>query len=216
LIKAAHRIFIASLALAGGSAVGAAPLDVNFDSVTPFAAAVSSLSFDTQGYKFQTSVTQNGHGVYDGATPSAYGAQNGSNILVYFAANNLSETFSSVSNGAFDVTSLDIGGWLGFDNAPVPTLIKLTGRKFGSTATVSFDATVSPNTFTTFDLTQNGFTNLQSFELGGYKGSASGLDVTGYIAVDHILVTAVPEPETIAMLLAGLGVLGFVARPRKA
>lgn len=30
-----------------------------------------------------------------------------------------------------------------------------------------------------------------------------------------VTVTAVPEPETYAMLLAGLGLLGFVARRRK-
>jgi len=29
-------------------------------------------------------------------------------------------------------------------------------------------------------------------------------------------VTAVPEPETYAMLLAGLGLVGFMARRRKA
>jgi hypothetical protein len=29
------------------------------------------------------------------------------------------------------------------------------------------------------------------------------------------LLTAVPEPETYAMLLAGLGLMGFVARRRK-
>jgi hypothetical protein len=67
---------------------------------------------------------------------------------------------------------------------------------------------VEPGKFATYALT--GFTNLRSFELGGYTGG------TGYIAVDNILVTAVPEPETIAMLLAGLGVLGFVARRRRA
>lgn len=33
--------------------------------------------------------------------------------------------------------------------------------------------------------------------------------------VDNINVTAVPEPETYAMLLAGLGVLGFVGKRRK-
>ncbi len=31
----------------------------------------------------------------------------------------------------------------------------------------------------------------------------------------HLLITAVPEPETYAMLLAGLGFLGFVVRRKK-
>jgi hypothetical protein len=32
---------------------------------------------------------------------------------------------------------------------------------------------------------------------------------------DNFSVTAVPEPETYALMLAGLGVVGFVARRRK-
>ncbi len=41
--------------------------------------------------------------------------------------------------------------------------------------------------------------------------------LTGLSAGDvlNISVTAVPEPESIAMLLAGLGVLGAVARRRQ-
>jgi choice-of-anchor C domain-containing protein len=35
-------------------------------------------------------------------------------------------------------------------------------------------------------------------------------------ALDNISVTAVPEPETYAMLLAGLGLVGAIARRRKA
>jgi hypothetical protein len=38
----------------------------------------------------------------------------------------------------------------------------------------------------------------------------------GYIGLDNVGVSAaVPEPETYAMLLAGLGLLGYVARRRK-
>ena len=36
------------------------------------------------------------------------------------------------------------------------------------------------------------------------------------LTLAHAAVTAVPEPETYALMLAGLGVLGFVARRRKA
>ncbi|HMW23123.1 MAG TPA: FxDxF family PEP-CTERM protein [Burkholderiaceae bacterium] len=36
-----------------------------------------------------------------------------------------------------------------------------------------------------------------------------------YVGLDNVSVTAVPEPETYAMMLAGLGALGFVARRRR-
>lgn len=46
------------------------------------------------------------------------------------------------------------------------------------------------------------------FFAGGYHGG-------DYVGLDNVSVTAVPEPETYAMMLAGLGALGFVARRRK-
>lgn len=36
-----------------------------------------------------------------------------------------------------------------------------------------------------------------------------------YVGLDNVAVNAVPEPETYAMMLAGLGALGFVARRRR-
>jgi hypothetical protein len=32
---------------------------------------------------------------------------------------------------------------------------------------------------------------------------------------DNVTVTAVPEPETYALFMAGLGLMGFIARRRK-
>ncbi len=46
--------------------------------------------------------------------------------------------------------------------------------------------------------------------------SFTGVQATYYIGLDNVSVTAVPEPETFALLLAGLGVVGAVARRRKA
>jgi len=34
--------------------------------------------------------------------------------------------------------------------------------------------------------------------------------------LDNVSVAAVPEPETYALMLAGLGLLGFMARRKKA
>ncbi|PSJ18247.1 hypothetical protein C7H79_04075 [Nitrosomonas supralitoralis] len=50
--------------------------------------------------------------------------------------------------------------------------------------------------------------------VGDYKFDvfARGIDA---IESDLIHVTAVPEPETYAMLLAGLGLIGFIAHRRK-
>lgn len=47
-----------------------------------------------------------------------------------------------------------------------------------------------------------------------YYFDSNNFDNTGSIVAD-INVTAVPEPETYAMMLAGLGLIGFSARRRK-
>jgi hypothetical protein len=44
-----------------------------------------------------------------------------------------------------------------------------------------------------------------------YSGTAQGLNDEGW-GINHVMVTHVPEPETYALLLAGLGLLGFMTR----
>ena len=52
---------------------------------------------------------------------------------------------------------------------------------------------------------------------GGWGGRAINVATGGTsTSAQLISVTSVPEPETYAMLLAGLGVMGAVARRRKA
>lgn len=51
---------------------------------------------------------------------------------------------------------------------------------------------------------------------GTYTMTFSNLGGDGVgMLLDNVTVTAVPEPETYAMMLAGLGLLGFVARRRR-
>lgn len=52
--------------------------------------------------------------------------------------------------------------------------------------------------------------------LAASASDATGGNETFYMASSNALVTAVPEPQTVALLLAGLGFVGFVARRRKA
>ena len=48
-----------------------------------------------------------------------------------------------------------------------------------------------------------------------YNNALSGNDVKA-LYVSYVPIVPIPEPETYAMLLAGLGLLGFIARRRKA
>ena len=57
-------------------------------------------------------------------------------------------------------------------------------------------------------------------DLGGYGAHRLTFAADGYSnsyggSLDNISVTAVPEPETYAMMLAGLGLMGTIARRRK-
>jgi hypothetical protein len=120
-------------------------------------------------------------------------------------------SFSDVLLGQITLGSLsNVGG-----TASYVTSYNLFGTNF-TLPVVTFNSvslylnglsvgTANSNTFT--------FANLGA---GTYSLKASG-SVNGfnYIAAQY-QVTPVPEPETFAMLLAGLGVMGAIARRRKA
>jgi hypothetical protein len=109
---------------------------------------------------------------------------------------------TQVGGGAFNLASVDLTvmypGLTGDGNVAVT----FTGTKLdNSTVMQSFNVNDgAPQTFTF-----TGFTNL---------ASVSWADNATYHQFDNINVAAVPEPETYAMFLAGLGLMGFVARRR--
>ena len=123
-----------------------------------------------------------------------------------------SMTFSLASNEPFSLNGLDLVMWqVGYGE----TEAIITGNFVGGgsiTHSVALDDTASNsnirigNDFIHYDLT--GFTNLASVTITK--------DTTSFLAIDNINVTLpdpvspVPEPETYAMLLAGLGLIGFV------
>jgi hypothetical protein len=82
------------------------------------------------------------------------------------------------------------------------------GKVFGSTAGIDIDA----YGFGTAD--QFAYVRLTDDTLlDGQSGATVGADIDAVGAIST--VPAVPEPETWAMLLAGLGLFGFAARRRK-
>lgn len=57
------------------------------------------------------------------------------------------------------------------------------------------------------------------FDLNGSDGNFQGFDNVTFgsaVALEPPSVAAIPEPETYALMLAGLGLVGFMARRRKA
>lgn len=68
--------------------------------------------------------------------------------------------------------------------------------------------------WTFVDLSSLGTVTKLEFALSSSDTGAFGMNTPAYLAMDSMSVTAVPEPEQAAMLLAGLALLGGFARKR--
>lgn len=104
----------------------------------------------------------------------------------------------------------------------MPSVLSFTGTSFAYNPSMGnllmnvdvFGLTAS-NGYQSFF--QADFTGVKTSRLYGYNGSLTSdnsFDQTGALRTGFN-VSAVPEPETYAMMLAGLGLLGFAARRRK-
>jgi probable HAF family extracellular repeat protein len=126
-----------------------------------------------------------------------------------------------VWNGA---TATDLGTLGGTYSAA--TAINTAGQVVGYSYTDSGTRATVWNGTTATDL--NSFLDASTVSAGWVLLDARGINDNGWIvgsASNRLLgirehafllsVTAVPEPETYAMMLAGLGLMGFVARRRK-
>ena len=115
--------------------------------------------------------------------------------------NFLVPSFNYANNA--DANSLQAAIWVLENEQPTSFLGAAT-----STASKLFDAA----TATTW--TDNG--NVRVLDLWGSRsGTLGNYTFSGDHQDQLYLITPVPEPETYAMLLAGLGLMGFVARRRK-
>jgi hypothetical protein len=204
LLILSHQIYFTGLAQA---TVAPSPLPTaTFEEVATTAGIITA-NIHSGDFIFSTNF---GHAVQ---TRTDRGSSNGTHYLA-FAADSVSigETFSlfdQSTGGYFDLTHIDIGGWLNFDgNTPRLTI---TGIRPGQ-APVNAQLSLT-YAFTTFTSASGlaDFTGVTSVTLSGVSGFA-------YIALDNInyvpAIAPVPEPETYALMLGGLALIGWATRGR--
>lgn len=139
----------------------------------------------------------------------------------------LSSPYSSSSNGTFavgagveianiadDRANLDLQS-NGFTANFTDTSI-WNGSAFNGFRITDINGTIDP--FTSFTLGTNTALNgspVLTFDANNLYVNWQGLGFVPGEVQFNVNVAAVPEPETYAMMLAGLGLMGFVARRRK-
>ncbi|MDD5363871.1 MAG: choice-of-anchor C family protein [Gallionellaceae bacterium] len=134
----------------------------------------------------------------------SYGAVTGTSIdmLGSPGPGSLSQIFDTIAGQTYILT-FDLSANTGSDNTPAAKALYVslndaqvaayTGTSTITSESLSFTATSEHTTL--------------SFASGPTGGSGAVLD--------NVAVAAVPEPETYAMLMAGIGLLGFMGRGKK-
>lgn len=195
-IIARGTVLAVSIACLNAPALAAVDFNSNSLSTLPLAGG-TVVSGD---YSFASSQPV---GVINGASYSSFGVSNGTNMLVF--SNQSALTITRTDSGLFNMSSIDVGRWLGLSPGN-PAQLNITGH--ASSGDVLVTASLSSSSFAT--VATSGFVSLSSLTL-----SMSGYSSSAYSAIDNLAVTAVPEPETYAMLLAGLGLISLAARRRR-
>jgi choice-of-anchor C domain-containing protein len=196
------RFVLSAAVLALASAGASAELVTNgtFESYTGpgFAGDFSTLNAGSTALTGWTiggisvDVIQNQYGVINGYSIDMLGTP-GPGYLSQALATSVGQQY---------VLSFDLGANGGGGTSDYQVDVGLTGVAGSSYVGVN---TVAHNTFA--------FTATSSSTVLSFYSSGSG---NSGAVLDNVSVAAVPEPETYAMLLAGLGLMGFVAQRRKA
>ena len=145
-----------------------------------------------------------------------YGVGNNSPMLAFYGDTDNFLTVSRTNGGAFSLSTLDVGRWFGLDSEGPSVSLSITGYtgpgQTGAQVILSPLALAQNTTSFSQVLIQPQFASLSFQSLRFYL---SGYEYGGYVAVDNLVLTPVPEPETYALLLAGLGLLAVIGRRRK-
>jgi len=213
-----HTSFLAAAVLCCSTAVQAQSLTLNFDSLsTPEDVLPYGLQWSHIGGVGVSHFILDGTTVVNGFTYLTPPLPSGK-FLAYYSLESQSETLSlapGLSN-TFALNSVDLGGVIGdggFQQSDKLS-IQIIGTKLdGTTVTAESRFNLKPGSFTTYGNQYfAGFTGLTSLKFSG-----TGTNNARYVGVDNLSLTIapVPEPETYALLLAGLGLVASMARKRK-
>ena len=152
-------------------------------------------------------------------------ADNGTKVLSSLSGIGVDYYYSTVvmtraDDGLFSLSSFDgTGSYAQFVSDRIPAFINVVG-KLASGATVNDTFEINKSfvgenlQFTTYNdvFKFSKFSNMKSVTF-----SAFGADVqtNNGFTLDNIVATPVPEPESYAMMLVGVGLIGTVIRRRK-
>ena len=203
------KAVIAGLALSV-SMIGQASQVVTFEDVGVW----TSGNFQSGGFNF--SLNGLASTVYNGQYCGPACPVNGTNaVIAPYAPSSLT---MSKGGAAFGLLGFDGAASFNFNdsnlNPYIPHNIDVVGNLVGGgTVSQSFAINRGPSSgplpFTTFAF-NSGFNNLSSVT---FSASGSTQPLYNGFTVDNI--AAVPEPETYAMMLAGLGLMGLFAKRKK-
>ena len=199
---------LAAAAFFTGAAPAASALELTFDDLT----GTQGFTDPYQGFKF--AYTQGPRGVGCNCAGSRYWSDDNPGAAPYYrsAATSLSTDFELIRGSYFFGESLPIttvGGPIIFNGAWFTSVFEIEVRYhlyyLGAQVKVS-DYLILPSDLPAV------------FMPSGYSGPVDKITIEGYqgyFAMDNFTYAPVPEPAGYALLLAGIGGLGLLARKRR-
>jgi len=163
----------------------------------------------TQGGPENSQVINFGNTVYGEVVPAAPG---GEKFGLYFVEDTVAQSVSQTTTSAAGLYNWSVQYYLpanGYANANDATVTLNLGGANVWTASL---ASLAQTTW----LTASGSNLALGSNFNVTFSFAGGGDDAKDIIVDSITVTAVPEPESFALMVAGLAAVGFLARRRRA